>query len=110
MADSSSNVPSLKEQAATVVSKVHNTLKDAEKRAALASEVHKHVTELTVFTKEQLTDAEKRNQLLAYAKSFASQALAAAKDPAQRQALLDKVTATAHTVQEAITVSVMTPA
>lgn len=96
------NVPGFRAQATTVVSKVHSTLADAEKRAALAADVHKHAAELTTITKEHLTDAEKRSQLLAYAKTFASQALAAAKDPAQRQALLDKVTATAHTVQEAI--------
>ncbi|KAF6251443.1 hypothetical protein COO60DRAFT_1628939 [Scenedesmus sp. NREL 46B-D3] len=51
-------------------------------------------------------EPEKRSKLLDYAKNFAGQAVAAAKpmldDPAQRQALLDKVNQTSATLLECI--------
>ncbi|WIA24001.1 hypothetical protein OEZ85_013627 [Tetradesmus obliquus] len=83
-------VPGFREQAKMAAGHVQATLTDKERRDAVAGDVTKHATELAALAKSHLAEPEKRSKLLEYARGFASQAVMAAKDPAQRQALLDK--------------------
>lgn len=97
-----SGTPGFRAQAGIALSSAQATLTDKEKREALAAEVSKHATELAALAKQNLADAEKRSQLLDWAKGFAAQAVTAAKDAEQRSALLEKVKATAATLQQVV--------